>query len=143
MRHHIIKLATLAAALLALTACASRSYQTFPNASAASERVHRTFAEQSANIDLLRGSDPEMFDERRRYLGKIIKQFSEYERARAELLAERVTPREARQLDEAMVIGYNLFDTLAVFPGRIDEEGEAVDEETRQALADAPELPES
>jgi len=134
---------TLALTPLLLTACTTRDYRDFPLSDNASVRVHDAIVEQSRHI-----AEPDNFETederlaRLRYVGQLIKMVNEYEQKRAELYTERLTAKEAEQLDMALVALTRVFETLANYPGRLGEDGEPLDSVTAELLDDLPELPE-
>jgi len=125
----------LAIAPLTLSACAARDYRSFPEAAAASTRVHATIAEQSQTLDHTSDINELELEERKRYIIRVIDAMGELERHRIGLLGERFTPAEARQVDTALAVVYSQFETYARFPGRVREDGRAADDSTEQALA--------
>ena len=130
-----IKLAIALTLLATLQACAHRTYQSYPAAQAASERVHAAFAERSQALQALESTDPEAAQQSRRYLMKVMDKQRAFDLTRVDILSKRLRASDARQLDQAMVIGYQLLETLARFPGRLNDEGEPADKATEEALA--------
>jgi len=127
-----------AVATLALAGCAS--YQSFPKSEAASQRVHDAIAAQSAELDSPDYPDPVERQQRLRYLARVIAHVNKVEQQRADHYIEKLSPADAEQLDSAVAILLRTLETLARFPGQLDENNQPADPATATALADAPDV---
>ena len=134
---------TLALGLGTLWIAGCAGYHSFPKSDAASQRVHGAITAQSLTVQRDESLSDTERDQRLRYLAELIKKFNEFDGERSLLYGEKLTPTEARQLDAAVSAMYRIFETLAMFPGRLDKEGEPANAATAEVLdeTDVPEMP--
>lgn len=127
--------------LIALAGC--KGLHSFPRTEAASDRLHATLASQSANIESRDYDSEADRGQRLRYLGAVIRRVSEFEAERTDLYTTRLTAAEAEQIDLAVANMVKILETLAVYPGRLDDNGKPIDQNTARMLekADTAESP--